>query len=77
LDRGWGKAVQPLAAEGDGMISIAVWKAQMQDIARAFDMSILGATPEPDALPAETRTPRDAIFELLASPPPPVDESDG
>jgi hypothetical protein len=58
------------------MISIVAWKTQMQDIARAFNVSMLGATPEPDALPAETLTPRDAIFELLASPPPPV-ERDG
>jgi hypothetical protein len=76
LDRGWGKAVQPLGADGDGMISIAVWRAQMQDAARAFELSMLGATPEQGALPAETLTPRDAIFELLAEPPPPV-ESDG
>jgi hypothetical protein len=77
LDRGWSKAVQPLGADGDGMISIAVWRAQMQDAARAFELSMLGATPEQGALPAETLTPRDAIFELLAEPPPPTDESDG
>jgi hypothetical protein len=67
MARGWGKAVEPLDMPEGAMVSVSV----IQAAAARFTASVLG----PD--PAREVTPRDAIYELLSSPPPAADEHDG
>jgi hypothetical protein len=61
LDRGWGKAVQPLDVPEGAMISMSMIQAAAARVTATFE-SPLGPDPARDV------TPRDAIYELLSEP---------